>query len=175
VKEVTSAEVLSRIQDRLNRGHHVDERLIREVQAPGSLYTVSFEDQATFLSIIWQECDRTRILTPGGSRTLMDVAGRMVDNSWTFSSLCNHMGFEPAWHDPAAFQKFEAISSSFDLDAFDFIAVTPATDSERQQSPRGTLYIFDGVHRSLVLAHRLMTNQSKYRAIEGLLLTPRRN
>jgi hypothetical protein len=85
------------------------------------------------------------------------------------------MGFESAWHDPAAFREFEAMSSSFDLDAFDFIAVTPATDPEGQQSPGGTLYIFDGVHRSLVLAHRLMTNQSKYHPIEGLLLTPRRN
>ena len=54
------------------------------------------------------------------------------------------------------------------------LAVVPALDSERKESPQGTFYIYDGAHKSLVLAHRLLTAQAVYQSIEALLLIPRR-
>ena len=156
-------------------GHHVDDRLIRAVRAPGDLFLFTLEDEEAFLSLIWQESDFTRLLTPGQPRTLADVAGRMIANSWTFSSLCRPMGLPLTYHDPASFESFTALDAAFDLSKFDFIAVTPANDFEKRQSPRGTYYIYDGVHRALVLAHRVMSGQSTYRPVEALLLTPRRD
>ena len=85
------------------------------------------------------------------------------------------MGLMPTFHDPTAFESFRALDAGFDISKFDLIAVTPANDSEKRQSPSGTYYSFDGVHRALVLAHRVMSGQSKYQPVEALLLTPRRD
>ncbi len=173
MRQVGCSEVLERLSAREALGHHVDSRLIKAVTAPGNLFLFTLEDEESFLSLIWQESDFTRLLTPGLPRTLADVAGRMIANSWTFSSLCHPMGLELKYHDPAAFESFRALDAGFDMSKFDFIAVTPANESEKQQSPSGTHYIYDGVHRALVLAHRVMSGQSKYQSVEALLLTPR--
>ncbi len=176
MKPVSGPEVLARFSAREALGHHVDPRLIQAVKAPGNLFLFTLEDEKSFLSLIWQEIDPTRLLTPWGEpRTLGDVAGRMIEHSWTFSSLCRPMGLMPTLHDPTAFGSFEALDAGFDISKFDLIAVTPANDSEKRQSPSGTYYIYDGVHRALVLAHRVMSGQSKYQPVEALLLTPRRD
>jgi len=176
MKQVSVPEVLARLGDRAALGHHVDVRLIQAVKAPGDLFLFTLEDEQSFLSLIWQEIDPTRLLTPRGQpRTLADVAGRMIANSWTFSSLCHPMGQVPTHHAPGAFESYRALDADFDFSKFDFIAVTPAKESERRQSPSGTYYIYDGVHRSLVLAHRVMNGQSKYQPVEALLMTPRRD
>jgi len=173
---VSGPEVLARLSAREAIGHHVDDRLIREVNAPGKLCLFTLEDEKSFLSLIWQESDYTRLLTPRGQpRTLADVAGRMIENSWTFSSLSRPMGLMPMFHDPAAFESFETLDASFDISKFDFIAVTPANDSERRQSPSGTYYIYDGVHRALVFAYRVLSGQMEYHPVEVLLMTPRRD
>lgn len=176
MKPVSGPEVLARLSAREALGHHVDPRLIQAVKGPGNLFLFTMEDEKSFLSLIWQEINPTRLLTPGGqSRTLGDVAGRMIDNSWTFSSLCCPMGQMPMYHDPGLFESFRALDAGFDISKFDFIAVTPANESEKRQSPSGTYYIYDGVHRALVLAHRVMSGQLKYQPVEALLLTPRRD
>jgi hypothetical protein len=176
MKQVQSSEVLKRLGDRAAIGHHVDDRLIQAVKAPGSLFLFTLEDEKSFLSLIWQEISPTRLLTPWGQpRILCEVAGRMIEHSWTFSSLARPMGLMPTHHDPAAFESFEVLDARFDISKFDFIAVTPANDSEKRQSPSGTYYIYDGVHRALVLAHRVLSRQSNYQPIEVLLMTPRRD
>jgi hypothetical protein len=173
---VSGPEVIARLSAREAIGHHVDPRLIQAVNAPGNLFLITMEDEKSFLSLIWQEINPTRLLTPWGQpRTLGDVAGRMIEHSWTFSSLSRPMGLMPMFHDPAAFESFEALNAGFDISKFDFIAVTPANDSERRQSPNGTYYIYDGVHRALVFAYRVLSGQMEYHPVEALLMTPRRD
>lgn len=176
MKQTSSEDILSRLHDREVRGHHVDDRLIQAVKEGGALFSFTLGDEQSFLSLIWQEIDPTRLLTPRGlPRTLSDVAGRMVEHSLTFASLSQPMGLPPTQHLPAAFESFERINSDFDFAKFDFVAVVAANDSERRQSPNGTFYIYDGVHRTLVFAHRILTKQSPYEPVEALLITPRRD
>ena len=176
MKQTTADEMLKRLDERKKRGHHIDERLIQAVQAPGNLFMISLEDEASFLSLIWQESDPARLLTPPSQpRTLRDVAGRMVDNSWTFASLSTFIGRPSTQHDPTWFERCKRIDSNFDFDQFDFLAIVAANDSERHQSPAGSFYIFDGIHRALVLAHRVLAGNTIYQPTEALLITPRRN
>ena len=176
MKQASSTEILTRLGDREARNHHVDDRLIEAVKPPGCLFLFSLDDEESFLSLIWQEIDPTRLLTPPGlPRTLCDVANRMIEQAWTFASLSRPRGLPPTQHVPAAFESFDKINSAFDFAEFDFIAVMAANDSERRQSPNGTFYTYDGVHRALVLAHRLLTKQSRYQPVEALLIIPRRD
>ena len=132
MRQVNNSEVLRLLEDRAALGHHVDDRLLQAVKGPGALFLFTIEDEQSFLSLVWQEIDPTRLLTPSGRpRTLGDVAGRMIGNSWTFTSLSNSMGLPLMKHDPAAFRSFEAIDSAFDFSKFGFVAVMPASDSEK--------------------------------------------
>jgi hypothetical protein len=68
----------------------------------------------------------------------------------------------PTHRDPSAFESFRALDAGFDLSKFDSIAVTRANHTEKRESPNGTYYIYDGVHRALVLVHWVMSGQSKH-------------
>ena len=175
MRQVDRETITRQLHGRCARGHHVDGRLIEQIKVSENLFVITLKDEASFLSLIWQEIDPTRILTPAGERrTLRDVAQRMIANSWTFETLAAPMDIPPELYDPEAFRSFVQIDSAFDFAEFGSIAVMPATDSERTQSPSGTFYIYDGVHRSLVLAHRLLNKKTVFQPVEVLLLTPRR-
>ena len=49
----------------------------------------------------------------------------------------------------------------------------PANDAEQRQSRTGTFYIFDGVHKTLVLATLLLRNLISYKPVNALLFVPR--
>jgi hypothetical protein len=73
------------------------------------------------------------------------------------------------------FSKCVEIDASFNYSAFGWLALTPCTPSEQQETPNGTYYIYDGVHKSLVLGRKLLTNELAYQPLEALLLKPRRS
>ncbi len=77
-------------------------------------------------------------------------------------------------HNPEWFQPCLSIDTNFNPQWFELVAVTPATGGELRESPGGSFYIYDGAHKTLVLAHRLLTERTRYTPVELLLLTPRR-
>jgi len=160
--------------DRLRGGHHVDERLLKEIEH-GQLFLFRIEDEDTFLSLIWQESDPARLLTPNGQpRTLRDVAERLVRAGYTFESLAKCMGLPRNQHHPEWFDKCVRIEAGFDHNQFGWVAVVAANDGERMQSPRGSFYLFDGMHKTLVLTKRLLKKEAVFQPIEALYLVPRR-
>jgi hypothetical protein len=54
------------------------------------------------------------------------------------------------------------------------VAVVAADDEERARPPLGRFYVYDGAHKALALARRLLAGETKYHLIEALLLVPRR-
>jgi hypothetical protein len=175
MRHVDPAAIFDRFKSREARGNHVDPRLIKEIQVPGDLFLLTAEDEVSFLSLIWQEIDPTRLLTPARQpRTLRDVAERMIRNSWTFANLAAPMGLPQTQHNPDAFVRFKELDAAFNFDELDLVAIMPTNDAERRQSPGGTFYVYDGVCRTLVLAYKLLNKQIAYQPVELLLLIPRR-
>lgn len=69
------------------------------------------------------------------------------------------------------------IQTSSPLKAFDYgkvglVTLTPLNESERRETPEGNYYIYDGVHKSIVLAKRLLRGETEYEPVQVLLLTP---
>lgn len=156
-------------------GDHVDSRLLKELTSEGQLYLFRIDDEGTFLSLIWQESHPSRLLTPNGQpRTLRDVGERLI-RGYTFESLTKPLGLPPSQHDPKWFERCVRIDAAFDFNQFGCIAVVAANDKERKQSPSGSFYLFDGMHRTLVLAKRLLKKETTFQGIEVLYLVPRRN
>jgi hypothetical protein len=155
---------------------HVDARVYEELEKDGSIFLIEIENQELFFSLIWHEIEASRLLTPPGkSRTLEDVGGRFSENGHTFSQLATNFGKLPTEHNPNWFSGLEEMDNNFDYDKFGYIILTSATSEESKQSPKGSFYIYDGSHKSLVLAKKLKNGEIAFRPIKCFLLLPRRN
>jgi hypothetical protein len=156
-------------------GNKVDRKLMEEVGRPGELYLLRLEDEASFLSLIWYQAPAVRLLAPDGEpRTLRDVARRLRQRGHTFSALAGDLGLPREGHDPGFFKPCVPIDSCFDWRRFGWVAVVAADDEERALSPLDPFYVFDGSHKSLALARRLLAGETRYRPVEALHLVPRR-
>ncbi|MCF8241356.1 MAG: hypothetical protein K9J16_08205 [Melioribacteraceae bacterium] len=175
MKSISQEILLNRLNNFKLGGHHIDSRLMDEVKNGGCFYIIELNDEESFLSLIWQEIDDTRLLTPKGeTRRLLDVAERFIENKYSFEDLSKSIGMTSDKHKPEWFEKCIPINSDFKYDNFGLITIVPANDSERKQCPKGSFYIYDGIHKSLVLSTKLLKKEIGYQKIEALLLIPRR-
>ena len=139
-------------------------------------YYMSKLSRCEFLSLIWHEIDASRLLTPKNeSRTVRDVAERMIEKRYTFQSLKRNLCLPRNQHDPEWFHGCWEIDRNFDFDKFRPIWLVIANDDEKKKAPPSAkFYIYDGCHRSLVLGKRLLTGESKYeQQVKVILITPR--
>jgi hypothetical protein len=172
VQAVDKDHILHQLESKQGCGEHVDDRLFAAVRGSQALYLLRMDDEESLLSLVWQERDDTRLLTPREQpRTLKDVCHRLQGRG--FGQLASPLGLPTDQHNPAWFRKCAEIDAAFDYSRFGWISVVPPTDNERTQSPRGSFYIYDGVHRSLVLASRLLGREIDFQPIAALLILPR--
>ena len=174
MRQVSRTEVLHVLEERHRTGIHIDRRVFTAVDASTALFLVTLANEDSFLSLVWQQSDGVRLLAPHGRpRTLRDVAQRMREASSTFEMLASDLGRPKDEHDPDWFRVCAKINAAFDFDRFGWVTVVPANDSERRQTPDGSLYIYDGVHKTLVLSKRLVSGETLFRPVEALLVLPR--
>lgn len=173
MKAIGKQEVLDLLASRQKSGDHIDSRLFEAIPLSQRLYLFELRDEESFFSLIWQARKGTRLLTPKGeSRTLNEVAARML--TWqSFPRLASDLGLPEMEHCPSWFDRCVLVDSAFDYDRFGWISVVHPNDAERRESPSGSFYIYDGVHRSLVLAKRLRGRESQFKGVTLLLITPR--
>jgi hypothetical protein len=148
-------------------GFHVDCRLWSEIDQPGEMFLDILATREEFLRLVWQSSPATRPLTPVGKpRTLLDCARRLAQFGWEFKPLVQ-LRFE--W-----FRSCVDIDKSFDHRNVGLVALTLLIESERCDTPAGSYYIYDGVHKCIVLAKRLLCGETTYNPVQVLLLAPRR-
>jgi hypothetical protein len=175
MRRIDAAEAHEVLTAQQRAGFHVDSRLLGEVNKNGQLYVFNLEDEESFLSLIWQESDPARLLTPRGEpRTLNDVGGRLLSNQHTFEALSKEIGLPRTQHQPEWFTKCLQIDANFDFNMFGWVTLVSPTDKERSQSPEGSFYVFDGIHKTLVLTKRLLKHETCFQPVQALFLVPRR-
>jgi hypothetical protein len=175
MEEIPRSTAIAHLREHERRGFHVDTRVLDQVGAPGDLYLWRIESSNAFLSLIWQARDGSRLFTPSGqSRTLHDVGRRVLETGLTFSQLASNLDLPPTLHNPSWFTPCERIDNAFDYAAFGYVIVTSALPEELNESPTGSWYIYDGAHKTLVLAERLLAKQQEFVSLQALVLTPRR-
>jgi hypothetical protein len=168
MKTLTTTEVLDVLDQHRKAGLHVDARLFEEVLKPGALHLICLCCVNRFLELVWQSIDATRPLARASHpRTLDRCAQRLSGFDWKFQSLVD-AGYP--W-----FASCVEIDSQFNVARFGWLAVKPLTPSEKQETPGGTYYVYDGAHKSIVLAKKLLRRELEYLPVEALLLTPRRS
>jgi len=168
MRSTSPAEVRSILERHKDAGFHVDSRLLEELERPGKLFVGVLSTSTELFRLVWQSIEAARPLVPVDEpRTLLDCATRLEPFGWSFEAL---VGQGYPW-----FEKCVRIDQSFDYSKLGCIAVTPLVEAEGNGNPRGSYYIYDGVHKSIVLAKRLLQRELEFRPVEVLLLTPRRH
>ena len=128
---------------------------------------VLLETEDDFLSLIWQEIDATRFLTPHSlPRTVRDVALRLIEDGRSFDALCEA---QPHQLDPEAFVSFRDMGP-FRWDKVGELVLRFAQPEEAAQSPAGTFYVHDEVHRSLLLALGVLQGTTDFQPITASLI-----
>ena len=168
MNKIDAASVRAILERHEASGLHVDGRLWREVDQPGEMFLGELATREEFLRLVWQSIPDTRPLTPVGEpRTLSDCANRLSIFGWEFQTLVQ-AGFE--W-----FRRCVDIDAAFDYGKVGLVALTPLNEQEKRETLAGNYYIYDGVHKSIVLAKRLLRGETEYEPVQFLLLTPRRS
>lgn len=168
MKTITQEEILNRFFVYESKGFHIDSRLVGEVNKGGSFYIIELNDEEAFLSLIWQEIDDSRLLTlKNKSRKLLDVANRFIEKKYSFDTLSRYIGLSANEHNPKWFEKCIPIDDEFNYENYGLISIVPATDGERKQSLNGSFYIYDGIHKSIVLATKLLKNEIAFQKIKA--------
>jgi len=167
-ESISREDVETRLNNHKRNGFRVDSRLLLQINQQGQISLLTLETEDEFLRLVWQAIDETRPLTPKSQpRSLKDCASRLAFFGWSFEALV-HGGFP--W-----FQECTDIDVAFDFGKVGWVAVTPLVKDELRETPHGSYYIYDGVHKSIVLAKRILRRELHYYPMEVLLLEPRRH
>ena len=140
--------------DREEGNGRVRARCVADRLAGSGKLWVSRLDREEFMDLAWQEDDNTRHLTATlPSRTLAAVAERILDDFGSFDGL---LAADPvSGHlNPEWFRKCAELSQVFDWQQWTKPWLVPAQWNERQGSRRTTLYVCEGVHRTIVVGRR---------------------
>ena len=123
-------------------------------------------DKKEFLSVIFLDSKKdTGFLTDDyDTRTIRDVAERMITGGHTFQSLVEK--HKLPWYDKC--RKIE--NDRFDYAKFGTIWLRGATEYERCKSPPGKYHIHEGAHRSLVLGKLLREEKEEYCPVRAILI-----
>jgi hypothetical protein len=174
MRRIDSEQARRFLEEHRLADNKVDPTLIEAIAHGRELYLLRLEDQVSFLSLVWYQAPAVRLLVPDGEpRTLRDVAQRLIQRGHSFQALCNNSALPSGEFEPGFFKPCLEIDVGFDFRRFGWIAVVAAADEERAQSPLGSFYIYDGLHKSLVLAKRLLAGETTYQPVEALYLVPR--
>ena len=173
MKKLSTEQVSARFAEREAAGHHVDGRLKRRLNRDTDFYEIVFDDQDSFLSIIWQCISDVQIVAPPGEpRDLRSVANRIVKAGWSFARLASDPPISKGTHDPKWFDICFKIDRDFSYQDFGEIAIRPLNEHEEKSNPRGTFYIHDGNHKTLVLATKLLRQEVDFSPITALYVRP---
>lgn len=132
-------------------------RCLADRLAPtGKLWLTRFH-QTEFLGIAWQEDDNTRYLSRSlPTRTLGAVAERILAEFGSFEDLASAPAI-PGQLDPRWFRRCADLAGEFDWEKWTKPWFVPAKPSEQRNSSRTTLYVCEGVHRTIVVAAGLLS------------------
>ncbi len=159
--DISYKDVIQFYKEHSAKGHHVNKRLWDILDSTKSFGLITINNLGDYINLIWQANDHTRALTPEGqSRTLRDCVQRIQSAGGSFQALAKdgHSWFESCIN----------IEQCFDFHSFGWLAIQDANVHERKESPEGSYYVFDGVHRSIVLAKLLVEKKIDFEPIKCL-------
>lgn len=159
-----------------NAGHHVDSRVHRLLLERNPVEELHIEDEERFLKLQFHCNPASRLLAPlGEPRTLFDVASRMIKYDLTFESLTRrHEAFESSIHKPEWFEPCLKIQKAgIDPESFGCLFLMGLTEHELERTPSASYSIYDGTHRSLVMAYMVMTGATQFSGVNAFLFNPR--
>ena len=171
---ISNNELSEKIAEHEQKNLKVDQRFKNLLDTDKHrYYTHQIEEINDFYNLIWCEIRATRILSNGESRTLRDIANRFIECKLTFEDLVDGTVEDTSTYKPGWYKKCLPINNGFEYENFGWLAVHDASQKEINQSPNGKYYIYDGSHKSLVLAIKLFTGEEEFQPVDVIYIDPK--
>ncbi len=175
--EMSNQVALDYIAEHEAKGHHVDSRVKRRLAEGCPVVIEVIEDQDRFLQLLYHDNQKVSgFLTPYHQpRTLRDVVRRMNDTKLNFNSIAEVSDkIPPELHRPDWFNKcLDIYTKGLTFEDFGCLFLMDLVDEEQRWSPSAFSSIYDGTHRSLVLAWLLMNKEINFHPIKCFIFRPR--
>jgi hypothetical protein len=134
-----------------------------------------------YLALQLRDQSKSKCLTPNDqSRQMRHILDRMTDQDWTFEKLAGgSLSTVDVEREPVWFEKCKYLDENFDLDIMGPLAVHPRIGSKNNVK-QGDVYdpsvheIYEGQHRALVLAKKLVKQELNLRPLKMIYLWPDR-
>lgn len=154
------------------------EHTAQDLRQADTILEITLQDVEALHSLIWHDIDATERLTKGYDRRLGAVVARLHDYDMTFDELARASGFAATLVKEQKarlfFRQCAEIEQRFDWDRFSPpLLVMPNQSEQVGAQNRGTYYIHNGNHRTLVVASMLLQRRIEFRPITCWLLLPR--
>ena len=146
--------------------------VLDHIEQSSYIFMLHVGSEAFFLSLLFHDITPTRIITPHRKpRTLKEVVNRLLEQNITFEALSKNE--IKGSYQPEAFDSYVSLLDVFDDSKFNYISCCPMNDYEKKFSPKGTFYLIDGNHRSLVYAYLLLTHKLIFKPFDMFYFSDR--
>jgi hypothetical protein len=130
-------------------------------------------DMAEFLAIAWQEDNNTRYVTTAAPKRTLGAVGEQIRVGFGgFEGLIARSAI-PGQLKPEWFRKCADVSANFDWLKWTKPWLVPAKGSERRNSQETTLYVCEGVHRTIALAVGLLNGSIEWSPVLAIIAEER--
>ncbi len=168
------SRIIKEVAERRSKGFHIDDRIVKTIELPdrSPVSQVSLKSKDDFLRLQYHDNDASWIFIPSGfPRTLKDCVEGMLDKKLTPQKLAHDFG-PPEAH-RAWFADKLSIYTNFDYNSFYSLFLLNFSGADRRTSAEANYIIFDGQHRSLFLAYKLMEEHVEFSPINAYLFSDR--
>jgi hypothetical protein len=136
--------------------------------------TISSADE--FLALQLRDHDASKCLTPPGeSHRLRDIIDRMNAKGWTFEKLADDaLDLGNVKRDINWFKKLLDLDRKFEVAKMGPLALHPREGLKERAPALEALEVYEGLHRALVLAQRLLSRRVEMPELRLIYLYPDR-
>ncbi len=167
------AELSNKLNELNNSGLHVNNKVIKAIKNAINIKKIMLSEDE-FFNLVWIQINGVRILSEKNKpRTLKDIVNKMNKNNYDFQFLASNQIFDQINHDLSWFEKCNNIYANFNFNKFKYLFLYSLNENERSSSPNGSYYLFDGNHKSLVYAKKIIDGDLKYKEIKAYMIEPR--
>ena len=168
---------LAYIAEHESNGHHVDNRVKRLLESGNPVISERIENGKQFLRLLYHDNQRVSgFLTPyHAPRTLRDVIARIESLGLNMLTVARRTPSIPTeLHDPQWFLGSQRLyENGFKFSNFGRLFLMDLIQEEQAWSPNAYSSIYDGTHRSLVLAWLLIHREIEFQPVDCFIFRPR--
>ncbi|MDA1353817.1 MAG: hypothetical protein O3A01_05020 [bacterium] len=176
MKAISKDNVLKQLHHTHNNNQNVDQSILSTCLDSDYFYTIILEDLASIHALMLPFTTTFDWLFTAKERkkkhSAIEIAKTLIEKGHTFNSILESHTISAK--DKQWFNACTTIYDQFDMARLSWPIIIPINNQERSKFPHATFRLYNGFHRLIVYAYKVLKNEIPEAPIECLLVGPRR-